>query len=266
VLHIVTAELPAPSSLLLIDVEAKRDMLEQLKRDAIARWHLRDDQVRIAFSGPAGMPPELYGRRPSKAPASKVSSHSDARSKSPVSKNTLAPTLIIAATSRAHVIDVNALLPGTILVDDSYPEAFRPAAAERRMNKRKDVLITIAGAIQLPPNTTPIKHIPVFRPRDAKLSPAFQLLHRMMVPTDHSLTSCVLSSVLTLRFDLAAVTGSLDLAPAVAAFDLLRREQFTGAPPHLFCPPLVVEEKVVLAFNRRFGGAAASRRRIVSKL
>jgi len=53
--------------------------------------------------------------------------------------------LILAATSRGRVLEVDRLQEGAIVIDDSFPRAFDDAAAWRRMDAREDVLLVGGG-------------------------------------------------------------------------------------------------------------------------
>jgi amino acid adenylation domain-containing protein len=59
--------------------------------------------------------------------------------------------LILAATSGGRALDVDALAPGTLVVDDSFPRAFDDDAAWRRMEERGDVLLTGGGMLDVGP-------------------------------------------------------------------------------------------------------------------
>jgi amino acid adenylation domain-containing protein len=59
----------------------------------------------------------------------------------------LGADLILAATSGGVALDVAALRPGTIVIDDSFPRAFDDARARERMEGRHDVLLVGGGQL-----------------------------------------------------------------------------------------------------------------------
>lgn len=58
--------------------------------------------------------------------------------------------LILGATSRADVLEVARLRPGTLVVDDSFPPCFDARAARARMQTQRDVLLLGGGRIHVP--------------------------------------------------------------------------------------------------------------------
>lgn len=61
--------------------------------------------------------------------------------------------LIIGASSTGNILDVAKLRPGTILIDDSFPAIVPAAAAIRRMETAKDVLLLGGGKLDLGPKS-----------------------------------------------------------------------------------------------------------------
>ena len=57
--------------------------------------------------------------------------------------------LIIGSSSQGQILDVEEILPGTILADDSFPHIIDTQKAIKRMKNEKDVLIIGAGKINL---------------------------------------------------------------------------------------------------------------------
>ena len=60
-------------------------------------------------------------------------------------------TLILGATSGGRALEVGALAAGTIVVDDSFPQAFDADAARARMERSRDVLLLGGGMLDVGP-------------------------------------------------------------------------------------------------------------------
>ena len=75
--------------------------------------------------------------------------------------------LILGATSGGPGLEVSALDPGTLVVDDSFPRAFNDAAALARMRDRADVLLVGGGMLDLGPlaRRSPFEGAPALRAR-----------------------------------------------------------------------------------------------------
>ena len=159
-------------------------------------------------------------------------------------------TLIVGATNAADILDIDRLLPGALVVDDSAPHCFRPDKAFRRLRDRGDILFTEGGTLAAP---TPLHHT-VFLP------PAIELVAHS-VPRDvlpivtdpMQITGCVVSSLLSTRFpELPPTIGLVDAATAVAHYEKLTSLGFDAAPLH--CESVVLEPDAIAAFRTRFGG------------
>jgi predicted amino acid dehydrogenase len=58
---------------------------------------------------------------------------------------------ILGATSGGRVLDVSALAPGTVVIDDSFPRSFDDAAARARMERQADVMLMGGGMLDAGP-------------------------------------------------------------------------------------------------------------------
>ena len=108
-----------PRGLVLCDLYVKAGDLEELRQGIQDRFHF--DGAIDVVAGDAGLPSAVRETR-----------------------------LIVSAVDRVGVINPLELAPGTILLDNSYPPTFDPAAAWRRMNESKDVVIASGGFARLP--------------------------------------------------------------------------------------------------------------------
>jgi acyl transferase domain-containing protein/acyl-CoA synthetase (AMP-forming)/AMP-acid ligase II/acyl carrier protein len=206
--------LPQPSRLLLCDVYAKRDSLEQIRREVIAVWG-DADRVRVVESGDQ-LPDEFYEA-----------------------------SLIIGATNAPGVVDIARVKPGTILVDDSAPHCFTTEPAVRRFEESKDILFTEGGMMRSP---QPIGHL-LYVPRRAQ--PALQsgFLSRI---NSFNIPGCILSSLLSFDSqELKPTVGLVDVANSVRHYETLGKLGFQAADLH--CEDYVLVAEAVSEFRRRFG-------------
>jgi hypothetical protein len=121
-----------PQRLLLCDVEARRSTVEQLAE-------------RLQRRGLAG-PIEIV--------TSAGLAHADV----------YRATLIVGATSLPGILDVDQLVPGTIVIDDSHPHAFDVRAALTRMATARDVLCLDAGVLRWPRPVLETDYSPAWLP------------------------------------------------------------------------------------------------------
>ncbi len=133
--------------------------------------------------------------------------------------------LIVGATSRPRVLNVDRLRPGTIVVDDSFPHCFDAGAAIARMRGAADVLLAGGGlldcgaterTIYVPQITTGI------RERIAQRLPW------------HTVASCQLESLLQAADPaLPPVHGLVDLAAAERYWAAAGAAGVRAGPLHL---------------------------------
>ena len=110
---------PHPQTIMLCDLAAKLEQLQAIGCELVERY---------GFQGELQISPVQQELPPAVYTAS----------------------LIIGATNVPDVLDVDRLLPGTLLVDDLGPHCFDPARAIARFAQQHDLLFTEGGAIQLP--------------------------------------------------------------------------------------------------------------------
>ncbi len=128
--------------------------------------------------------------------------------------------LILGASSAGHVLDVDRLAPGTLVVDDSFPRCFADDQAWRRMEQSRDVLLVGGGMLD------------VGALERSSPFPQAQAL-RALFPT-RWLPGCHAEALLlSLRPELGATVGQVELRRArqiLAAVDALG---WQAAPLHL---------------------------------
>src|SRR6185437_4809773 len=155
-------------------------------------------------------------------------------------------TTILTAVSVPDVIDVERLHPGTVIVDDSYPPGFSLEQAIRRAEWEGDILFSNAGMTRL---ETPI-HETVFVPASAAaaLTRFGDDAFRGECARDpHELTACILSSLLTNRYEgFNATVGLAELADLRSHLRGLQRLGIVAAQPQ--CGTYFVADQVISQF------------------
>lgn len=135
--------------------------------------------------------------------------------------------LVLAAVSGggARLLDVDALRPGTVVVDDSFPPCLDIEAAHRRMAKSADVLVVGGGLLDCGP----------VQQRAAIGLDGLGDLDRVLgLRLPRAIASCQLESLLrSAHPDLPAVRGLVDLPLALAYHEALRAEAVEAAALHL---------------------------------
>jgi amino acid adenylation domain-containing protein len=117
-LYLAVAE--HPRQIILCDVQASRQRLQQVA--AMVRAELGyAREIEIVESG-STLPAEVY-----------------------------TADLIVGAASQANILEVGYLRPGTVVVDDSFPNCFDRTAAVARMTGQRDVLLVGGGLLDCGP-------------------------------------------------------------------------------------------------------------------
>ncbi len=129
-------------------------------------------------------------------------------------------TLILGATSGGRALEVQALAPGTVVVDDSFPRAFDEDAARARMERAQDVLLLGGGMMDAGPLQ---RHSPF---------PQAQALRERYGA--QWLPGCHAEAVLlAARPELGATRGVVDVARARAVLEAALELGWDAAPLHL---------------------------------
>jgi predicted amino acid dehydrogenase len=139
--------------------------------------------------------------------------------------------LILGASSGGATLDVAALAPGTIVIDDSFPRAFSDEQAWRRMRQRRDVLLAGGGML----DAGPLARSSPFPEADAV---------RRRFPV-RWLPGCHAEAlIIARRPELGPTRGPVDTARALAMLAAIEELGLTAAPLHLGpdeLPPAVIE-------------------------
>ena len=116
-LRLMLSCLPHPARLSLCDLYSRQETLEALRHELIDELGYRGE-VRLLASGHE-VPDALYEAG-----------------------------LIVGATNVGGILDIGRVAPGTIVVDDSAPHAFRSDEAMRRFAERGDILVNEGGLLR----------------------------------------------------------------------------------------------------------------------
>jgi hypothetical protein len=209
-----------PAELLLCDIYERRAELAQL-RDELVTQHGFNGKVQLI--GSRGQAPEEIYRA----------------------------SLIIGATNVGNVLDVDALLPGTKIVDDSAPHCFDVQKAITRLERQGDILFTEGGLLRASSRIDEVRYIP--HP-DLKPNP-FRALH-VFARAEDEIMGCVLSGLLAHRFPQARPTlGLMDLS--TCRHELSRLTQLGFRSARLSCLNYFLPAEAIRAFGERFGQSNA---------
>ena len=216
-LQLLLRVLAYPAELLICDLFSKRAELE----------HLRQAVQALGFSGPVHLI-ESRGVLPDAC--------YDA-------------TLIIGATNVPDILDLERVRPGTLIVDDSAPHCFSPAAMIERFEARADLLFTEGGVLHDPHPIDELRYLPkmVDRLPNAALIEQGFALHR-----PHEITGCILSSLLSARDPgLEPTVGPVEPGAAYAHYVALQEQGFQAPPLH--CEYYVLDPGRISQFRERYG-------------
>lgn len=198
-LRLMLRTLPHPKSIILCDIYSKLNFIESVQQELMKAYGFQG-QIQIATSA-SELPSEIYEA-----------------------------TLIIGATNVPDILDIKRLKPGTLIVDDSGPHCFSPEQAIKRFEEYKDILFTEGGVLQA---SHPIKTV-LYLPEWIKNNLTENLWESDFKPTNpHNITGCVLSSLLSSRFeDMEPTVGLVDVETCVQHYQGLERLGFQAADLH----------------------------------
>ncbi|OZG70443.1 hypothetical protein BTA51_26095 [Hahella sp. CCB-MM4] len=211
-LSLMLKVLPHPRSLTLCDLYAKKDEIEALMQHIREELHY-EGKLRFIPSERV-CPDEIYES-----------------------------TTLIGATNVPNVVDVERLRPGTLIVDDSDPHCFDAEKAIERFNNEGDILFTEGGALRAP---SEIQHR-IYVPK--KLEWALQY------PVDddnaHHITGCILSSLLSGKFNYPSTLGLVDPNHAVVHYEALLERGYQAS--NLHCGSWRTPPSQIVEFRKKYG-------------
>ncbi|MFJ5864949.1 amino acid adenylation domain-containing protein [Streptomyces parvus] len=192
-LLLTLAEEP-PARLLLCDVPGSGPRLKELADSLVERGLAAVVEV---VESDQGLPDAVYGAR-----------------------------LIVAAVSGGGtLLDIDALAPGTTVVDDSFPHCFDTTRALKRMERAKDVLVVGGGLLSAGPAEREV----------AEGLPAAAVAGYLAQPTvTDTVASCRLESLLhSSGAAVPLVHGPVDAATGLAYWEAAEAAGIRAAPLHL---------------------------------
>jgi amino acid adenylation domain-containing protein len=135
--------------------------------------------------------------------------------------------LIVGATSMPGVLEVERLVAGTVVVDDSFPHCFHTELALERMASRKDVLLVDGGFVKPREPLEWIVALPDKIP--SRFEPAFgSYATRLQDPS--AITGCILSALLSHSHGATVSLGPVGLETCREHWDVLSRLDIGAAP------------------------------------
>jgi hypothetical protein len=162
-------------------------------------------------------------------------------------------SLIVGATNVTDVLDVERLRPGTLIVDDSGPHCFPPGPAIERFRQRGDILMTEGGLLRSPDMLRRTQYLPPAARatlNEAQMA-AFLARHQ-----PYALTGCILSSLLSARFEhLPPHIGLVDVETSASHYETLAQLGFQGADLHF--EGYTLDPDIIARFRRQFGSQRA---------
>lgn len=163
-LELMLDVLPHPKAITLCDFYQEENKLAGLRDRLLASGY--EGEIRIAQAS-GSLPEEVYQS-----------------------------SFIIGATSVPGIIDVQKLAVGTLIVDYSFPPAFRMIDAARRFEERHDILFTTGGQLRLNADIPETIYLPSnIESLLENLDPA--RLHALAGREAREITGCILASLVT---------------------------------------------------------------------
>jgi amino acid adenylation domain-containing protein len=209
-LQLLLKSLPHPREIILCDVYQKSAVMVELKQSLVDDYGFQGN-TRILESNPH-VPAEFYEAG-----------------------------LIVGTANIPEILDIKAVRPGTLIVDDAnnfvIPEAID------RFNRKSDILFTCGGFLQPPQPISLLDYLP------EELTP---LLKEEFNP--HSIVSCALSSLLCSKYqDFSPCLGDVDIDKAYRHYREVGRLGYRA--PGLSYLGYFLDREKILSFRRQFGGS-----------
>jgi len=196
-LQTILARLEHPRALILCDVPAKRERLEELARTVKGEYGFRG-AIEIATSG-AG-----------------------------VSERAYQAGFFVGSTNMPGVIEIDKLRPGSIIVDDSFPFCFDYAAARRRFDLKADILCLSGGSVR-PAGMLDWSFAALAEIR----ATSGEMIS--FLPNNDMITGCIFSALLPSLAGVPPTLGPVSLQDCMKYWDAF--ERIGVSAPALHCGP-----------------------------
>jgi amino acid adenylation domain-containing protein len=204
-----------PESILLCDIQNKKPYLEKLKSILLDKYDYKGS-VQIACANSEGLPKVLYES-----------------------------SMIIGATNVADVLDIDKLLAGTLIIDDSGPHCFAKDKAVERLINQQDILFTEGGVLESPDLMSKMTFFP------KQMTSAFRDKYYKNFNSGPEITGCILSGLMSANHEnLKPVTGEVEIEDCVLHYETLLDMGYKGAQLH--CDDFEIDPKIIEEFRMRF--------------
>ncbi|MGR3221026.1 MAG: amino acid adenylation domain-containing protein [Candidatus Anammoxibacter sp.] len=190
--------LPHPKEIMLFDVYQNSALLENVKQQVKRDFNFCG--VVCALQATQEIPDEFYNS-----------------------------TLIVGATNVPDILSIEKIKPGTLIVNDSGRTCFNLDTAIQRCERQKDILFTEGDVLNSPIPATRSIYLPPF------VEDELNETHLKSLVEFHPdlITGCVLSSLLSARFDeIKSITGTVASDSCLQNFQLLKQTGFKAAQLH----------------------------------
>ncbi len=166
-------------------------------------------------------------------------------------------SMVIASSNLPGVLDIEALKPGALVVDYSFPPVFKLDRAIKRFATERDILFTTGGELKMPEVVGETVYLPEgLDEMDDSVQNSF--IKFLASRDKHEITGCVLVSLLTGTGEgIEPTIGPLENDDAIAHYEYLEELGVKSARLQMsgyFLP----EESVTSFRDRRTGTSTAS--------
>jgi hypothetical protein len=208
--------LPHPKKIILCDVYQKTEYLETLKEEIRNNYGYKGD-VDILESGVTA--PEYFYNS----------------------------NIIVGATNVTDVLDINMVLPGTIMVDDTSPHCFDVNDAIERFYSKEDILFSEGGVLEIP---FPLKQTFYLPPDISSSGESSELLEEDYNP--YNIMGCIFSSLLTSVYhDIELNIGEVNIFQSYNNYQKYKGLRFKGSMPH--CGDYKLDVDIIQKFRDKYG-------------
>lgn len=208
--------MPHPREIILCDVYARSERLDAIRYELIADFQFRGVVQLAPVRG--DIPGDVYRA-----------------------------SLIVGATNVPDVLDIDRVLPGTMIVDDSAPHCFSTLGAIARSEENADLVFSEGGVMGLP---EPIQET-AYYPTGMVDSTSVRRFTDFLRHDPTSITGCVFSGLLSANFGFPHTIGVVARKELLAHYSALQSLGFTGGV--LMCDSHVLRKETVDTFRSKFG-------------
>lgn len=201
--------LPHPREIILCDVYKKSTHMSEFKQYLVNQLGFQGN-IRILESKP-DVPAEFYGA-----------------------------SLVVGTSNIPEILDVNNLMPGTMIVDDS--NSFVVDEAIKRFNEQNDILFTYGGSLKAPQPLTLLDYLPEYL--DASLNQGYN---------PYDIISCAFSSLLCSKYEgFSPCLGDVDIESTYKHYQEIIQLNYQA--PDLSFFSYILDENKIVSFAQRYGG------------